>query len=99
MVQKQHINNNNLSSIRRRKQYNYTEETEQIKNGIKIKIPIIYLTNEWYEIYPSSRKAKILGYGKIPLNEFVEEKNMRETLLRKIISEQIDEGSITTPRA
>ena len=57
----------------------YHEEIERIKFGRKVKIPIWYITNEWFEVYPSSAKIKILGYGKFKIWDFMEERIQRYT--------------------
>lgn len=74
------------------------EIIENVREGISVKIPIYYLTNEWYERFPSSASANVYGHGKIPLKLLVEEIEARETALRKIIISKIDDGSITEPR-
>lgn len=76
----------------------YKEENDKIKNGTIIKIPIYYITNEWYEEYPSSGRVKIYGFGKYMIESFEEEKEKRETLMREIISENMDTGGTTIPR-
>lgn len=70
----------------------------KIKNGIKITIPIWYFTEEWYELYPSSKKAKIHGYGKIPIETFMQEIEERETLMKTTIIQNLTDESPTEPR-
>lgn len=76
----------------------YYLEVKQIKEGIDLKIPIWYLTNEWYDLYPSTKRVRVKGHGKISINKFMEEKEARETLIRNILLEEYDDGSNTTPR-
>lgn len=65
----------------------YREETLRAREGLSIKVPIYYLTEGWYETYPSTGRAKVIGFGKFPLKELMEEIEKREALLRKIIME------------
>lgn len=69
-----------------------------IKYGKFFKCVIHYLINEWYEIYPNSKKVYIRGYGKINLEVFMEELDYRETLLRKVIIDNIDNENIIENR-
>ena len=71
-------------------------EREQLniaKNGITIEVPIQYLTKKYYEEYPSSKKAKILGFGKLALTKLWEEIEKRENLLKKLIIDNMDEDN------
>lgn len=70
----------------------YENEIRLIKEGFRIKIPIWYLTQGWYEIYPSGARAKVLHYGKYSLKDFMEEKEKREKAMRAIIMENEEEG-------
>lgn len=67
----------------------YEEEIREIEEGIDIKIPIIYLTNEWYEPYPSTKRVKVMGFRKYEINEFFKEKSAREAKMRVIILENL----------
>lgn len=85
--------------------YNYfltIVENNKIKNkikyGINLQIPIYYITNEYYEIYPQSKKVNIKGFGKIDIDIFMNELEDRENLMRKIIIEQLDNGNIIEAR-
>lgn len=71
---------------------------QQVEQGLNIKFPIDYITQEWYEVYPTSRKAKIYGFGKISLQDFLEEKKARDRLMRQLIEEEIDKPGTTIPR-
>jgi hypothetical protein len=71
---------------------------EQCKYGIRIKCPIWYFTEEWYEIYPSSKKVKITGYGKYDLPDFMQEKEERDNLLRTLIVDNIDDNGMIEGR-
>jgi len=77
----------------------YTVEISQVKFGDKIKIPIWWIMNEWYEIYPSSARIKIKGYGKYKIWSFMEEKEWRDNLMRNILIENITQLNPVGPRA
>lgn len=73
------------------------EEYEQVKEGVRIKVPIWYITQEWYELYPSSKKMLILGFGKFRISDFMNEKDERDRIMRRLILENLPEG-VTAPR-
>lgn len=75
-----------------------TKELIKAKEGIDLKIPIHYLTQEWYDIYPAGRGVNVYGYGKFDINTFMEEIQSRERLMRKIIYENIDDEDPTEAR-
>lgn len=78
----------------------YTKDTETIKNGKWIKIPIYYLTQHWYEEYPSSGKVKIQGHPtKYSLGLFREEIELRESKMRSILKEELTEAELYEGRA
>lgn len=68
------------------------------KFGINIDCTIWYFTEEWYEIYPSSKKVKINGYGKFWLKDFMKEKEDRDSLMRNLIINNIDENGMIEGR-
>lgn len=72
---------------------------EEAKNGIRINFPITYIIKQWYEEYPSTRKAKIMGYGKLNITDFEEEIENREAIMRNIIQEHLEDEEPTTPRS
>lgn len=72
---------------------------DEAKNGIKINFPIHYIINEWYEMYPTTKTAKILGHGKAEITNILEEIEERNTLMRTIIKEHLDDEEPTTPRS
>lgn len=74
------------------------KKIEQVKNGINIKVPIYYLIQEWFEVYPNNKRAKILGYGKYDMHEFMEEIETRNKIMRKIIHDNLEEEQSTEPR-
>lgn len=76
----------------------YEDRTHKIKYGIRLNLPIWYLTKQWYEEYPTSRKVKVVGHGKYPLDKFMEEKEEREQLMREALLDNIDDEGVTTPR-
>lgn len=76
----------------------YKKEISRIRFGTLIKVPIWYIINEWYEVYPSSARIKIMGYGKYKIWDFMEEKELRDSKMRKIIMENIEDDSPTEPR-
>lgn len=75
----------------------YKKEIEQVKNGIKIKVPIWYITNMWYEEHPSKKGVKILGYGRQDINNFQEEIEARKTIMRNIIHEETQTDDLSQP--
>lgn len=76
----------------------YEEEYEKVRYGHKIKIPIYYLTQEWYTQKPYNKAVKIEGYGIYKLTDFMEELEHRENIMRTIIIENTEEGGISNPR-
>lgn len=74
------------------------EEINKTKNGINIECPIWYFTEEWYDIYPSSKKVKIRGHGKYSIKEFMKEKENRDSIMRKIIIKNIEQDEIIEGR-
>jgi hypothetical protein len=75
------------------------QDIASIKMGITMDVPIWYITEEWYEIYPASKKVKVQGFGKFQLVDFMQEKELRDNLMRNIILENIDENGIVTGRS
>lgn len=76
----------------------YAQEYTDVKNGIKIKFPIHYIIEEWYNVYPRSNNATIEGHGIIPLNNFIDEKELRTIIMQDIIIKEFDNPKITEPR-
>jgi len=79
---------------------NVVDDTDykSIKYGINVLCMIWYFTEEWYEIYPSSRKVKIRGYGKYLLKDFMKEKESRDNMMREIILHNIGKDGIIEGR-
>lgn len=75
----------------------YKEELQNVKEGIKFKIPIWYLTNKWYEEFPAKKGVKVLGYGRYNINEFQQEIEKRKTIMRNVISEESTDTDLTEP--
>lgn len=71
---------------------------DEIKNGRNINFPIQYIINEWYEMYPTTKKAKILGYGKVEIQQLLDEIEDRNTMMRQIIIDHATDDDPTTPR-
>lgn len=76
----------------------YPTEYKKIKEGVTLKIPIQWITEEWYEEYPHSKKVRVKGYGKYSLQKFMEEKEERDKLMRKIIESEMKTEEPTKPR-
>lgn len=76
----------------------YLDDFNKVQNGINLKVPIWYFTNKWYEVYPSNKCVKVMGYGKVQIKTFMEEKEGREDMMRMVIQEQMDDGSTSKPR-
>lgn len=75
------------------------ETLDKIKNGYRIKVPYVYLYREgYYEEYPSGKRVRILGYGKYPLKEFIEEKERRREECTRIIIKYTEEEPNTEIR-
>ena len=51
----------------------YHKELLEIKEGYKIKIPILYLTKKWYDEYPENKRVSIKGHGKINILDLYDE--------------------------
>lgn len=77
----------------------YEKELQEIKNGITIKIPIMYIIKKHYTEYPESRRISVKGYGKHNLIKFYDETDERDKLMREIILENITEEEPTQPRS
>lgn len=90
---------NTLNSLKNDEDAQLNQENYySIKHGLRIKIPIWYITEEWYEIYPSSKKVKIQGHGKFWLKDFMQEKEDRDSLMRSEILKNIDDGNMMEAR-
>lgn len=76
----------------------YRKLLQQAKHGIKIKIPIYYITQEWYELYAPGKTVGVQGHGKYNMQEFMDEIEEREKLLRKIILENQGQDDPTEAR-
>lgn len=74
------------------------QTNEAIEEGTTTKFPITHIIQEWYELYPTTGNAKILGHQKIPLKNFLKEIKKRETILRNIILTKTQEQEIINPR-
>lgn len=74
------------------------EHLEEIKNGIKMKIPIWYITEGWYELHPNSKTVKVQGYPKNSLIEFMEEIDERKARMRELIIDNLTDEDPTKPR-
>lgn len=81
-----------VQQINEEEENEYEEEIKKIKQGIKLKIPIYYIIEEWYDIYPDGQNINIYGYDKMNIHEFMDEKEERERLMRKIIYESIEDN-------
>lgn len=62
---------------------------ENVSVGIKIKVPIQYFVNGWYKVFPNTKRAKISGHGKCNLIAFLEEKELRETMIKNFLTETL----------
>lgn len=71
---------------------------EQTKQGTRIPVLIWYFTEEWYEIYPESKKVRIRGHGKYQLEDFMQEKEHREQTMRTLLINHIETKGITKGR-
>lgn len=76
----------------------YKKEMDMVRNGINISFPIQYLINEWFEIYPASKRVTIKGYGKFEITKFMEEKEEREKIMRKTIAQEALSKEVEEPR-
>lgn len=74
------------------------EQIEKIKYGYNIRVPIQYIIQEWYSLYPSNKTVNIKGYGRHKLLEFLDEIEERETNMRNLIINNMDEEGIIKPR-
>lgn len=71
---------------------------KKCKYGFKVKVPIYYITQEWYELYAPRKMMSVQGYGKFPMDEFMTEIENREQELRKIILDHDGEEDPTESR-
>ena len=76
----------------------YKKDKELIKNGIKVKFPIQYIIQEWYKMNPENKRVTVRGYGKWKIDDFMEEIEEREDLMRQIIIEKMEKPEIAKPR-
>lgn len=76
----------------------YEAEEHQVKHGINIQVPIWYITEDWYTIYPENKRVHIRGHGKISVNDYMEEIDKREDIMRKIILENSEILESEEPR-
>lgn len=76
----------------------YNETIDLVENGVKIKIPLLYIINNYYKPFPSSKRVLIKGYGRYNIMAFDKEVKYRENLLRQMILNNIDDESPTESR-
>lgn len=76
----------------------YKKEFNTVRDGIKLKVDIRWITNEWYAVHPKSEQVKIIGKGVHNLIEFMEEKEGREDIMRTVILETLSDESPVIPR-
>ena len=69
-----------------------------IKYGKHINIPIWYITQTWYSLHPSTKKVTILGYGKYELSTFMEEIELRDSLMRNMLLMAMQNPELLSPR-
>lgn len=74
------------------------QNIQAVKHGIKVKVPIYYILQEWFETYPNTKRAKIYGYGKYSIHDFMEEIETRTQIMRSIIYNNTEESASTEPR-
>ena len=75
-----------------------TTKLEKIRHGIGLKLPILYLTNYYYEDMPSYKKTKVWGHGKYPIVNFHDEIDARKILIINLIDKYTPDTGLTTPR-
>lgn len=79
---------------------NQTEETKQktkdkAKNGIKLTIPVWYITQEWYNINPSTKTVRILGHGTYKIEDFMQEiEDRKKIIIQELLELMENEGAI-----
>lgn len=70
----------------------------EVKFGCTIDFDIMYITNEWFEVFPSSKRMKMYGHGKLHLKDFDNEVQLRKNVMRDQISKEIDNSDIIEGR-
>lgn len=73
-------------------------ELEAVKNGINMKISIRYLINEWYRISAKTKEVFVKGYGTYDLDDFFDEKEARERIMRNSIMDNLLNIETEEPR-
>lgn len=70
------------------------EVYEKVKYGYNIRKIIHYFFDsyEWYEIYPEHEEVDIIGHGIVRFSVFIDEKELRESIMRKYIEENQDQS-------
>lgn len=76
----------------------YQKKYEKIKNGIKLKFTIYKCIKGHIISYPDKNLIEIRGTGRVNETQYYDEIEERKKLMRKIITEQMDESSTTEPR-
>ncbi len=76
----------------------YLKDEHLIKQGTKIKVDIRYFINKWYETIPTQNLIIVQNYGDKKLDEFYDEIDERNAILRKTIIENLDNDSATEGR-
>lgn len=90
---------NSIELVKEKLSIQEQKEYEQVKNGIKIKFPLIYYTKNWCTPIPRNQKMLIKGQDERPdINEFYEEIQERENKARKILLNNIKEVERFTGR-
>lgn len=62
---------------------------KEVEDGIKMKIPLLYIIEKWYHPYPMDGKINIGSFGKFCIIEFYKEKRHRDSIMRKIILDHV----------
>lgn len=89
---------NIIGSMEIEEKIDYKTEIELIKNGINIKIPIIYIIKGWTEEHPETKRISIKAHGKYDITEYYDEVQERNNMMRQIILENIEEDEPNKPR-
>lgn len=87
-----------LNTLEKEELQEYEEEYYKIKFGYNVMVPISYLTENYYEDYPTTKKVKVLGYGKYNFQDFYDELDERKHAMRQIILDNIRDEDKIIPR-
>lgn len=73
------------------------KELDLVKNGFEMKVPIYMLTDDVITLDYKKQEARLPYFGRHTMTTYKDELEKRETLMRRIIIEELDEEEMAEP--